>query len=277
MGRAAPEIDVFEAQAQSGTRLEVSQSCQMAPYNWQYNITYQNESDVYTIFDPRKGTNDLNIYNGEVTQQSLSGIHLASQTAVQHEANSQDVNKEGAYAQYALEYRGGTDGYVAWQSDGKPAWEVYSEDPRSMIGQRQYPKEPMYIILNLGISRNFGTIDWTQIMKGFPFEMSIDWVRVYQDPDDPEADVGCDPKDMPTSDYINKYIEAYTNANFTLWGNSAEEGGYQQYWPRNRLYWKGCSGTKSRLPGDPDRPMVSAPFIPSAAVTAVPGAAGNGN
>ncbi|KAL4400908.1 O-glycosyl hydrolase [Malassezia pachydermatis] len=279
VGRAAPEIDVFEAQTSKDHGVGVSQSCQMAPYNWQYNITHENTTDAYHIFNYKKGINDINLYNGEITQQSLSGIHLADQNAVQKVANSLDTDEgKGYFATYSLEYRGGEDGYVAWRSGSEKAWEIYPEalrpDSLSKVSHRQFPKEPMYIILNLGISKNFGNIDWANLIDGFPFELAVDWVRVYQDPDDTEADIGCDPDDMPTKDYINKYIEAYTNPNLTLWGNTAEEGGYGKLWPRNRLYTKGCSGTQSRLPGDPDR-LVKASPVSSAFVTKTPGAQGS--
>lgn len=41
----------------------------------------------------------------------------------------------------------------------------------------------------------------------FPAEMLVDYVRVYQR--DGETNVGCDPPDYPTSDYINNHFEAY--------------------------------------------------------------------
>jgi len=45
--------------------------------------------------------------------------------------------------------------------------------------------------------------------------MSVDWIRVYQDPK--AINVGCDPSEFPTAEYINTYKEAYTNANLTTW------------------------------------------------------------
>ena len=122
-----------------------------------------------------------------------------------------------------------------------------------------------YIIFNLGMSNNFGGIDWDNLNKLWPFEMVIDWVRVYQDPE--AINVGCDTPDYPTKDYIEKHIEAYTNSNLTLWGNTPEEGGYGAEWPLNRLYSKGCKGTRSTQPGDADQPSAVAPNIASSSVT----------
>lgn len=96
--------------------------------------------------------------------------------------------------------------------------------------------------------------------------MSVDWVRVYQDPD--HIDYGCDTDDWPTADYINKHKEAYTNSNFTVWGYTREDGGYPAQWPKNRLYTKGCDTKADRSrPGDPDRMRKIAPVIQSDAVT----------
>ena len=288
-GRAAPEIDVFEAQIKDDKYVQMSQSCQMAPYNWQYNITWEHgKANTFHFFDDEDGS-ILNPYTGEITQQSLSGTHSASQTAVQYVANSTDTDVPGNFATYSMEYRGGShnkqkedayeDSYVVWTSDGKPSWELFPDavlaDSLSHVGARQYPKEPMYIILNLGVSKNFGDIKWDKLMKAFPFEMAVDWVRLYQDPDDPDSHLGCDPEDMPTADYINRHMEAYTNANLTLWGNTREEGGYGADWPRNRLYSDGgaCKRPPSKEPGDPDPKFKSkAPYVPSASVTKTPGA-----
>jgi hypothetical protein len=94
------------------------------------------------------------------------------------------------------------------------------------IDGRPVPQEPMYIIANLGMSRNFGYVDLEHLI--FPTELSIDWVRVYQPSD--AINIGCDPKDFPTADYINTYIEAYTNPNLTTWRDD-----YGQTFPKNRL------------------------------------------
>ena len=67
-------------------------------------------------------------------------------------------------------------------------------DPLVEISARPVPQEPMYIIINLGMSRNFGFVDVDHLT--FPATMQVDWVRVYQDPD--RKNIGCDPVDFPT-------------------------------------------------------------------------------
>ena len=116
-GRSAPEIDVFEGQV-SGTDDfrygQVSQSFQMAPFNWQYNITWQyGKKASYHFFDNKTGTL-LNPYTGEYTQQAMSGAHMTNQGAYQYTANDTDTSKEGNFSEYSLEYRGGPEGYVVW-------------------------------------------------------------------------------------------------------------------------------------------------------------------
>ncbi|KAF8639593.1 hypothetical protein AX14_010040 [Amanita brunnescens Koide BX004] len=96
----------------------------------------------------------------------------------------------------------------------------------SQVGQRLIPEEPMSIILNLGISPNWQTIDLATMI--FPAELRFDYVRVYQRKG--STNIGCDPKAYPTADYINNHIEAYMNANLTTWQwptpkNSAFSGG----------------------------------------------------
>ena len=43
----------------------------------------------------------------------------------------------------------------------------------------------------------------------FPAEMLVDYVRVYQR--DGHTNVGCDPPDHPTANYINNHPEAYNS------------------------------------------------------------------
>ncbi|GAC72977.1 hypothetical protein PANT_8c00007 [Moesziomyces antarcticus T-34] len=254
-GRSAPEIDVFEAQVDGTLGLTVSQSMQTAPFNMFYNVT-NSTGPAYEFFQP---TSHLNLYNGQNDQQALSGISLASQRAVQ-------LGGDKTFSTYGFEYEPGPTGYIDWISDSKRAWKVHAAaleaDPVSQISDRPIPEEPMYIIFNLGISENFGTPDWRRLR--FPAVMQVDWVRVYQDPE--AENVGCDPKDFPTADYIERHKAAYYNANYTVWGGTAEEGGYGALWPRNRLYPDGCAAPTSTQPGSPVQPYPHASPVPSSQI-----------
>lgn len=45
----------------------------------------------------------------------------------------------------------------------------------AQVGQRLIPLEPMYVILNLGMSESFGQIQYDKLP--FPAQMKVDWVR----------------------------------------------------------------------------------------------------
>lgn len=109
--------------------------------------------------------------------------------------------------------------------------------PNGNIDWRRISKEPMSIIMNLGISNNWAYIDWQFIF--FPVTMSIDYVRLYQPPD--AVSLTCDPPDYPTYDYIESHKNAYLNANLTSW----KAAGYST--PKNILTGN-CKSSKFSLP-----------------------------
>lgn len=78
-------------------------------------------------------------------------------------------------------------------------------DHAAEIGPRPVPQEPMYLIINLGMSRNFGWVDLDHLT--FPTIMKVDYIRVYQDPD--HKNIGCDPPDFPTAAYIEQYVQYF--------------------------------------------------------------------
>ncbi|KAF9462094.1 glycoside hydrolase family 16 protein [Collybia nuda] len=220
VGRAAPEIDIFEAQI-TGTPLtgQVSQSAQWAPFNDRY--LWFNTTENMIIVDA-----DITISNpylGGAFQQATSGVTETNQGC--YELTS------GCFSVYGFEYKPGFDNaYISWVSEGKLVWTLnqagMAADPVVNISARPIPQEPMYIIANLGMSTNFGDVDIEHLT--FPTKMRVDWIRVYQPKD--AINVGCDPKDFPTQAYINQYIEAYTNPNLTTWRDD-----FKQPFPKNRL------------------------------------------
>ncbi|KAL5530448.1 hypothetical protein ACEPAF_6706 [Sanghuangporus sanghuang] len=224
-GRSAPEIDVIEAQIELGTLTgEVSQSFQMAPFN--ANVRFNNDSDVTTVSDDT--ITRFNSFTGTTLQQSVSAVTKVSDT----------VYNDREYATYAFEYWSDKNhrdaGYIQWYSQGRESWRITSAsigpDPVSQVSQRLIPEEPMYIILNLGMSEGFTTVDLDHLV--FPAKMYIDYVRIYQR-DDVKEGVTCNPSHHPTHDYIDAHADAYSNWNWTTW-NAA---GYTL--PRNSRY-DGC-------------------------------------
>ncbi|KAI0268107.1 beta-glucan synthesis-associated [Gloeopeniophorella convolvens] len=213
VGRAAPEIDVFEAQVKGDPLSgQVSQSGQWAPFNAGY--IWQNTSDNEIIADSSIST--FNPYVGGVTQQA---------TSVVTETNQECYEKTGGcYSIYGFEYKPGFDGaYIAWIANGNPSWTIRAAgmgaDLQTQISARPISQEPMYIIMNLAMSTNFGPVDTSNI--AFPVSMYVDYVRVYQ----PKGarNIGCNPPDFPTTDYISRYQEAYTNPNLTTWSTDFQQ------------------------------------------------------
>jgi len=61
------------------------------------------------------------------------------------------------------------------------------------------------MLANLGISPNFGFIDFTRLT--FPATMRIDYIRVYQPKD--QINYGCDPEGFPTDAYIKTLVALF--------------------------------------------------------------------
>ncbi|KAJ7485722.1 beta-glucan synthesis-associated [Mycena latifolia] len=216
VGRSAPEIDCFEAQI-SDNGGAVSQSGQWAPFNAGY--VWLNTSDNLVIADPDISV--FNTYTGGAYQQATSVVTLTNQRCYEL--------LEGCFSVYGFEYKPGFgDSYISWISDNKLAWTVHAAglaaDPKVNISARPVPQEPMYILANLGMSRNFGAVDLDHLT--FPTTLSLDYVRVYQYPD--SINIGCDPPDFPTQSYIDTYVQAYTNPLLTTWVDD-----YNQTVPRS--------------------------------------------
>jgi beta-glucanase (GH16 family) len=220
VGRAVPEIDVYEAQVAGDPRRgHVSLTCQLAPFNAEY--VWSNTSDNYDIYTPDSAA--INEYRGGPLQQSASVLADTNQDC--YEGNG------GCHSIYAIEYKPGfDDAYIHWVVDNKQTWTLRSSglgpDPLSEISARPIPQEPMYLIANLGMSYNFGAVDLDHLV--FPTHMYVDYIRVYQRSD--QINVNCDPPDFPTASYINAYPEAYSNPNLTTWVDD-----YKQKIPKNKL------------------------------------------
>ncbi|KAH7920476.1 glycoside hydrolase family 16 protein [Leucogyrophana mollusca] len=226
VGRGVPEIDVLETEVDvysSPFQGEVSQSFQTAPYNYGYK--FDNSSPPTTIYGSQT---TLNSYTGGPYQQAASALTFI---------DSANYGGKG-YATYGFDWwsnpsdRGS--GYITWYSEGQPSWQLTAASigPDSTVGisSRLIPEEPMYVILNLGLSPSFQEQDWMHLL--FPSQMYVDYVRVYQR-EGVKNGVTCDPPNYPTADYINNHLNAYTNPNITTWAQAG------QTWPRNSLY-DGC-------------------------------------
>ncbi|TEB35725.1 glucosidase [Coprinellus micaceus] len=224
VGRSAPEIDVFEAQIGGDPpRGQVSQSAQFAPFDRSYHWNNSTEN----LIIPNPSISHLNGFVGNVVQQAASVVTDTNQLC---------------YERYKP---GFDDAYITWISDDKVAWTLNAAGVGASnvveISARPIPQEPMYMIVNLGMSKNFGDVDFSHLP--LPTKMEVDYIRVYQKSD--TINIGCDPEGFPTASYIEKYVqsnsgsvcgpfsswshlidchtsfaishEAYTNPNLTNW------------------------------------------------------------
>lgn len=117
------------------------------------------------------------------------------------------TNETGCFSIHGFEYKPGfDDAYITWIANSKVSWTLkqagMAADTRVEISERPIPQEPMYIIINFGMSKNFAEVDLDNLP--FPATMLVDYIRVYQRKG--EKNIGCDPKDFPTQDYINTYV-----------------------------------------------------------------------
>jgi beta-glucan synthesis-associated protein KRE6 len=137
---------------------------------------------------------------------------------------------------YQVEWVTGKNGYVRWNLDGHPLFEVTAEsfekvpqDAKKSNPQKLMIEEPMYIIFNVALSTSWGATPpnpgkpcrgdgkdpiTNAICDEFPMYMKIDYIRLYQDTaEDLEPDnymqIGCDPASHPTKEWINGHIDEY--------------------------------------------------------------------
>jgi beta-glucanase (GH16 family) len=225
VGRGAPEIDIIEGEVDPKLHVGVAlQLLQIAPFD----VWYMPDYDFVQIYN--KSVTTMNTYAGGPFQQAVSGTTVLNTTW--YEKHTRSGEKLG-FQRYGYEFINDNDnGYTTWFVGEDPTLTVRASSfhPNGNIGWRRIPKEPMSIVMNMGISNSWAYIDWTAFQ--FPFTFEIDYVRVYQ-PED-EINVTCDPPDYPTYKYIQEHLDAYENVNFTSW----EKAGYK--FPRNRLQHK-CS------------------------------------
>jgi beta-glucanase (GH16 family) len=201
-GRGAPEIDLIEASSHHAGA-EVSQSLQVAPFDEGRKFKVSSAQDIGS-------KTKINDYLGSPLQQSISALTKLEERIFE--------KKGGDFETFSIEYDYEDDGYITWFVGDKKTWTVKAdaigENAASKVSERKIPEEPMYIILNLALSKSFAQgLDVSKLT--LPSEYLIDYVRLYQDPS--KKKVSCDPKSHPTKDYIESHPKAYYNKNFTSW------------------------------------------------------------
>jgi beta-glucan synthesis-associated protein KRE6 len=135
-GRGAPEVDIIETQIDVSRFIgQVSQSAQIAPYNYQYTV------DDSTTTINNSSITKLNSYQGGVFQQAVSALT---------DIDSDNYNNKG-YATYGFELwsnpNNRDEGYITWYSQGQESWTITSKtigpDNVSKVSGRLISEEPM--------------------------------------------------------------------------------------------------------------------------------------
>lgn len=223
VGRGAPEIDVLEGTVSSDLKTGVaSQSLQLAPYD----IWYMPDMNFIEIYN--QSVTVTNTWFGGPLQQAISMASTLNTAWYEYPTHEGETP---SFQSFGFEYMNDdTEGYIRWFIGGTATHTIFAPTlgPNGNVGQRQISKEPMSIIMNLGISNSWVYIDWPSLT--WPSHMRIDYIRVYQP--GRGGSLTCDPSDYPTYDYIQNHLDVYMNANITSWENTTYE------WPKNRL--TGC-------------------------------------
>ncbi|KAL4420044.1 hypothetical protein ABPG77_007483 [Micractinium sp. CCAP 211/92] len=215
-GRGAPEIDIIEVKSGKGKSSGGNQPrypftllpLHVAPLIPENTFWTETDADGNTVPGPGQYIpqqdqfwTDLEFWKGPfaTNQQDRPGDKV------------RDVM--GAYAQldesfwtdyhtFGLLWQPGE--YIRWYIDGTFVYELNKEALRAQsngsytVPERLIPVEPMYVIMNLALSDSFGTVKEEDLP--YPSQFKIDYVRVYQNPDN--VSTTCDPGDHPTEQYI---------------------------------------------------------------------------
>ncbi|KAJ7498599.1 beta-glucan synthesis-associated [Mycena latifolia] len=228
VGRGAPEIDILEAEKdKAGVAGQVvSQSAQFAPFTHDYDYINDTTND-WTIYDTT--LTRANSYKGSAVQQAVSALSHVPGEGFQGSGKQMIT--------YGFEYwsdpKDATSGFITWQVNGSTtvrmgAGAVAADQGTdgSGVGQRLIPVEPMSIVLNLGISNNWQTIDLDSMV--FPAEMLVDYVRVYQR--DGRDECWVQPIGLPHNGLHQQPLFGVFGSEYTQW---------QWDRPKNSLY-NGC-------------------------------------
>ena len=129
-----------------------------------------------------------------------------------------------------------SDGYLHWFLDGQLVSSINGKGLRKSKLGSEISSEPSYFILNTAISKQWGfpqhcpdncpckdfdcnsnrwqdlcgfSAGFCKMMKEEPPVYKIDWIRAFQNPNDPRQKVGCSTPERPTRKYIVAHEKLY--------------------------------------------------------------------
>lgn len=196
--RSAPEIDIME-----GLYDNYAQTFNIAPFDiWRY-------PDYDHIAITNFSTTAMNSFMGTPYQEAISAV-ISTNPAWYDKGN---------FVKFGMEYRSDMknrmENYINFYVNDQMTFRITEGafHPEGNIDWRVIPKEPMSLIINLGLSKAWSKVELDTIQ--FPVYLDVDYVRIYQPKD--KINLTCDPEKYPTYNYIKKHYNAYSNANLTSW------------------------------------------------------------
>lgn len=205
-GRGATEIDIMEAQIKArGKPAEISTSLQISP-----SLDASLRPPVGGV--PQPGQWYQNISFGEFTR--INSYYYGDNGLDSISALTQlNPDAFAAYHLYRLDWSPGPEGYLRWWLDDNFLFEI----PASALNQwskgvppRQIPAEPSYLILSTAVSEKFSPPCSGEICDSiWPSNFTIDYVRVYQNPSNKFASIGCDLREFPSKEFISAHPVEY--------------------------------------------------------------------
>lgn len=247
-GRGATEIDIIEVMPGPSTKLPfvkhnvrrpyTSMTLQIAPgipaskkrpqsgtlpewgFTWYDNLTYGKNVSINPFF-----------YGTYLSATSVNeAVARSKEESYQCDAISSIMSINESYFnslhKFRIEWQPGENGYLKWYVDDDFKFGVDAKSLKPM--DTQIPNEPSYVILNTAISTSWGFPNPpfgctlydckdpegqcgmnSGFCKSLPAHFYVDYVRVYQNKQDPSHTLGCNPPDFPTKRYIKGHEFKY--------------------------------------------------------------------
>jgi hypothetical protein len=179
---------------------------------------------------------------GPETDTTSSKIHKYMEDAISVNTDLPDAFYDSSHV-YRVEWQppdpldSDQAGYVYWYLDNELVLGIDGVSLEKLTGAH-IPAEPMYLILNTAMSHRWGMgepcavehcaacwhcydcthpscqcslPDDLKKCANLPFEMKIDYIRLYQNPTDPLHTIGCSPEAYPTADFIEGHSSRYAD------------------------------------------------------------------
>lgn len=205
-GRGATEIDILEVQIKArdepaflSTSLQISPG--LDPSLRPASTTLPGKGQWYQHLKYGQYTSINSDYYGENGLDSLSAVTRLNTDVFE------------AYHIYRIDWMPGPSGYLRWWIDGLFLYEIPGESLyvwSNGVPPRQIPVEPSYLILSTAVSEKFSPPCEGQICDSiWPSNFTIDYVRVYQGPQNNYTSIGCSPDSFPTTSWIKAHPVDY--------------------------------------------------------------------